>query len=224
VTRSEYYKTCIALAQEKRAEYAIQTHALDLNVIRAIYRAEQITIDQRPLKGYRIKAAYYCENGDCSVLVNSKLPREPKLFALTHELKHHYLDRKSIADGQIQCGDYNAHEVIEKGAEVFAAAFIYPEAEMRELVGKMGITNQNCGPEAVVQLKRESNACVSYTFIVKRLEWFGLCARGAFNKVQFTKVEERLFGVPIYKRESFKRARARKKQSKMTGREVTDPF
>jgi hypothetical protein len=31
---------------------------------------------------------------------------------------------------------------------------------------------------------------VSYTFIVKRLEWFEICARGAFDKVQFTKIEE----------------------------------
>lgn len=218
MTRSEYYRSCIALAQQKRNAYAVQTNTLDLNVIRAIYRAEHITIDQRPLKGYRIKAAYYCDNGDVSVLVNSRLPREPKLFALTHELKHHYLDRKDIADGKIQCGDYNAHEVIEKGAEVFAAEFIYPEAEMRELIGQMGITNQNCEPEIVVRLKRQCNACVSYTFIVKRLEWFGLCARGAVNKVQFTKVEEKLYGVPIYKRESFKRARARKKQSRTSGR------
>ena len=29
----------------------------------------------------------------------------------------------------IHCGDYDANEVIEKGAEVFAAEFIYPEAE-----------------------------------------------------------------------------------------------
>ena len=214
MTRSEYYRTCLQLAHEKRVQYSIQTDALDLNVIRAIYRSEGITIDQRPLKGYRIKAAYYCENGDCSVLVNSKLPREPKLFALTHELKHHYLDRQSIAEGEIQCGDYNAHEVIEKAAEVFAAEFIYPEAEMRELIGKLGITNENCGPEAVVRIKRSCQACVSYTFIVKRLEWFGISARGDFDKVQFTKVEEKLYGVPIYKRESFKRARARKKEAK----------
>lgn len=100
---------------------------------------------------------------------------------------------------------------------MFAAEFIYPETEMRELIGQLGITNQNCGAEAVVRLKRECNACVSYTFLVKRLEWFGLCARGAFNKVQFTKVEEELYGVPIYKRESFKRARARKNAVKKLG-------
>jgi len=52
---------------------------------------------------------------------------------LVHELKHHYVDQKAIEDGKIKCGDYNAHEVIEKGAEVFAAEFIYPEQEMRQL-------------------------------------------------------------------------------------------
>ena len=36
----------------------------------------------------------------------------------------------------------------------------------------MGITNQKCSPEAVVRLKKNCRACVSYTSIVKRLERF----------------------------------------------------
>jgi len=192
----------------------VDTASLNLNVMRALYRTEGITIDQQALKGYRIKAAYYSDDGDCSVLVNAKLPREPKLFALAHELKHHYLDRASIENGRIQCGDYNAHEVIEKAAEVFAAEFVYPEAEMRELLGQQGVTNLTCTAEQIVKLRQACPACVSYTFIVKRLEWFGLCARGAFSKVQFKKLEEEMFGPPIYKRESFKQYRARKASTK----------
>ena len=34
-----------------------------------------------------------CEDGDCSVAIQRTLPDEPKLFALVHELKHHYCDR-----------------------------------------------------------------------------------------------------------------------------------
>ncbi|MGB8509527.1 MAG: hypothetical protein WCD76_14160 [Pyrinomonadaceae bacterium] len=39
---------------------------------------------------------------------------------------------------------YNCNEFIEKSAEVFAAEFIYPEAEMRELAASMGIDARTC--------------------------------------------------------------------------------
>jgi len=138
--------------------------------------------------------------------------------------QHHYLDQQQILNGQIECGDYNANELIEKGAEVFAAEFIYPELEMRQLIGQMGITGHTCTPEVVVEFKRACRACVSYTFIVKRFTRFDLCRRDAFSKVQFTKLEEQLHGLPIYKRESFKRARARKKAAKLNRSRTDIPF
>lgn len=214
VSRSEYYRQCRALAQVKRALHHVQTDSLNLLVMQNIYRAEGISIDRRKLKGNRIKAAYYSDDNDCSVLVNKSLPKEPKLFALAHELKHHYMDRQQITDGVIECGDYNAHEIIEKGAEVFAAEFIYPEVEMRRLIGELGITNLTCTPEKMVEFKRECRACVSYTFILKRFTRFSLCKRGAFDKVKFTKLEEEMFGPPIYKQEWFQQYRNRKKLSK----------
>ena len=212
--RSEYYQQCRALAQTKRHEHAVVTASLNLVVMARIYKKEGIAIDRRKLKGYRIKAAYYCDDGECSVLLNTSPPREPRLFALAHELKHHYLDQEKIMNGQIECGDYNANEVIEKGAEVFAAEFIYPEMEMRQLIGQMGITSLSCTARTIVDFKRACPACISYTFIVKRFVRFGLCQRDTFSKVQFTKIEEQIYGIPIYKRDSFKRARARKKLEK----------
>jgi len=113
------------------------------------------------------------------VLLNSKLPKEPKLFTLAHELKHHYLDREQIEKGEIRCGNYNAHELIEKAAEVFAAEFIYPQAEMLELISAMDITSRTCTVEKVIELKRTCPVSVSYAFVLKRLEWFHLCARDA---------------------------------------------
>jgi Zn-dependent peptidase ImmA (M78 family) len=214
VSRSEYYRQCRTLAQLKRALHCVQTDSLNLVVMQNIYRAEGISIDRRKLTGNRIRAAYYCDDNDCSVLVEKALPKEPKLFALAHELKHHYMDRQQITDGEIECGDYNAHEVIEKGAEVFAAEFIYPEAEMLQLIGEMRITNLTCTAEKVVEFKRECRACVSYTFIVKRFTRFGLCQRGVFDKVKFTQLEEQLFGVPIYKQDWFQQYRSRRNLSK----------
>jgi Zn-dependent peptidase ImmA (M78 family) len=179
-----------------------------------IYKGEGITIDRRKTKANRIRAAYYCDDGECSVWLNAGLPREPKLFALAHELKHHYLDRDEIQSGQIECGDYNAHEVIEKAAEVFAAEFVYPETEMKALISELGISNTDCSPKRIVEFKQACRACVSYTFIVKRFEWFRLCPRGAYSRVQFKKLEEEILGTPIYKQPWFQQHRAKKRLSK----------
>jgi len=208
--RAGMYAHCKALALKKRAEHEVESAALNIPVMQRIYKKEGIRLDRQTLRGNRIGAAYYCEDGECSVLLNVKLPQEPKLFALAHELKHHYLDQELIGSGEIRCGDYNAHEVIEVAAEVFAAEFIYPELEMRQLIAELDITNLNCTKERIVEFKRACPAHVSYIFIQKRFERFGLCPRGAFAKVQFKKLEESLFP-PIYKQEWFKRYRARKR-------------
>jgi Zn-dependent peptidase ImmA (M78 family) len=207
--RSAVYESCRALALIKRSEHGVETPSLDIPAMQRIYKAEGIRIDRRALKGNRIKAAYYCDDGECSVLLNVKLPREPKLFALAHELKHHYVDQELIGSGEIECGDYNAHEVIEIAAEVFAAEFIYPQIEMRQLISQLGITSLNCTKETIIDFKRACPAHVSYTFILKRFERFRLCVRGAFAKVPFKKLEEELFP-PIYKQEWFKRTRVRR--------------
>ncbi|OLE51705.1 MAG: hypothetical protein AUG51_21650 [Acidobacteria bacterium 13_1_20CM_3_53_8] len=202
-----------SLALSKRAEHGVQTTSLNLTVMRRVYRREGITIDRWDLQGRKIKASYFCDGGDCSVLVNKNLPREPKLFALAHELKHHYVDQEILRDGRIRCGDYNRHEFIEKTAEVFGAEFIYPEDEMRELATHLGVTPRTCSKERIVEFKRACPACVSYTFVVKRFEWFGFCPRGTYDDVHFQKLEEELYGLPIYKQEWFKKQRAQKKRS-----------
>ena len=214
LSRSAHYQDCRLLAQDKRAEHGVETELLNLRVMAKIYKKEGITIERRKLKGYRIRAAYYCDDGDCSVLLNKSLPREPKLFALAHELKHHYRDQATIQNGEIRCGDYNAQEVIEKGAEVFAAEFIYPESETRILINQLGITSHTCTAETIVRFKRQCPACVSFKFLVKRFEWLGLCPKGAYDKIRFRKLEQEVFGTPFYQQEWFKERRARKYASR----------
>jgi hypothetical protein len=200
------------LALAKRAKYGVATASLGLRVVRRIYKIEGIKIDSWNIKGQKIRAAYFCDDNDYSVLLNKNLPRQPKLFSLVHELKHHYVDQEKIKNGQIKCGDYNANQTIEIGAEVFAAEFIYPEDEMRILATQLGISERNCSPKEVVQFKRRCAAPVSYKFIVKRFEWFGFCERGEFSRTRFQKLEERLYGLPIYKQDWFKRYRVRKRK------------
>jgi Zn-dependent peptidase ImmA (M78 family) len=145
-----------------------------------------------------------CADGDCSVAIQKSLPLEPKLFALIHELKHHYRDRQVLGSGVIHCGDYNANELIEKGAEVFAAEFIYPEEEFVEDIAAFGVSVWKA--ESVVRLKRNCKAKVSYRFLCKRLERLGLISAGHFGGVQFQKLEDELFGLPFHRR--FRRRRA----------------
>jgi hypothetical protein len=68
-------------------------------------------------------------------------------------------------------------------------------------------------PEDVVRLKRSCNACVSYTFLRKRLVRLGYAEEAVLARVKFTNLEESMFGKPIYKQDWF-RARRGAKSSK----------
>jgi Zn-dependent peptidase ImmA (M78 family) len=197
MNRDVYYEDLKALARDKRSHYSVDSASFGLRDVRRIYKEEGIRIDYWPLP-YKLKAMYMCADDDCSVAIQRTLPEEPKLFALVHELKHHYRDRATIINGRIVCGDYNANELIEKGAEVFAAEFIYPEAEFAADIARLGMTVWQA--ETVVRLKRGCKAKVSYRFLCKRLERLGLIVRGQFDRVQFQKLEDRMFGVPFYRR------------------------
>ncbi len=206
--RTQYYEAMKRLADEKRERYCLATAKLGLQKMREIYKAEGITIDLWN-ESARIRAIYMCDGGDPSVLVNRNLPDVPRLFAMAHELKHHYCDQNALKNGQIRCGDYNANEVIEKAAEVFAAEFVYPEQEFLDLMESMGVERGDVTPEVIVAIKRTCGAPVSYTFIRKRLEWFEYIEKEAFAKVQFQNLEEQIHGVPFYRQPWF---RARRKK------------
>lgn len=198
MSRRAYYEELQELAREKRAEYHVDTARFGLREVRVIYKSEGIHIDHWPHLPYKIKALYMCDDDDCSVALQPRLPYEPKLFALIHELKHHYRDRAALGAGVIHCGDYDANELIEKGAEVFAAEFIYPASEFTTDLDRLGLTVTQASD--IVTLKRCCKAKVSYRFICKRLERLGRIRSGQFDDVQFQKLEERIHGVPFYRR------------------------
>lgn len=215
MSRAGFYQEMRQLARNKRTQYAIQSDALNLTKVREIYKKEGIRIDSWETKGRKLKAAYFCDEEDgISVLINKDLPAVPRLFALVHELKHHYVDQGSIKKGVFKCGDYNANELGEKGAEVFAAEFIYPESEMRELCYELGINAGSCTPERIVAFKRACPSNISYQFLIKRFTWFGFITPDEHKKVQFQKLEEQLHGVPFYKQKWFRDRRTRRAFSK----------
>jgi Zn-dependent peptidase ImmA (M78 family) len=203
MSRNAYYEELKRLAREKRAKYQVDTAAFGLRELRRIYKAEGIRIDHWPLSR-KIKALYMCADDDCSVALQKSLPDEPKLFALVHELKHHYRDRESLGSGVLRCGDYDANELVEKGAEVFAAEFIYPESEFEDDMKAFG--RKIATPADIVDFKRSCRAKISYRFICKRLERMGLIGAGQFDCIQFQKLEEQIYGMPFYKR--FRRRKA----------------
>lgn len=197
MNRHAYYEEMKALARVKRERYDVDTSAFGLREVRKIYKAENITIDSWPLPR-KIKAVYMYADNDYSVAVQKNLPNEPKLFALVHELKHHYCDQELIGSGLIHCGDYNRNEIIEIGAEVFAAEFIYPEKEFETDIAKLGIKVWQA--DDVVRLKRNCKAKVSYQYLCKRLERLRLIRPNQFNGVKFKNLEDQIFGIPFYRR------------------------
>lgn len=185
------------LAREKRLLYNVNTSAFGLREVRAIYKAEQIIIDYYPLPN-KIKAIYMCEDGHYSVAVQKKLPEEPKIFALLHELKHHYCDQDLLRKGHIHCGDFNMRDPIEIGAEIFAAEFIYPMEEFAKDISKFNLARWKTID--VVRFKRSCKAKVSYRYICRRLNELGLMDFSDFDKVQFQKMEYELYGLPYHLR------------------------
>lgn len=185
------------LAREKRKLYGVNTASFGLKEARAIYKAEGITIDYYPLP-YKIKALYMCRDGDYSVALQRKIPYEPKLFALIHELKHHYCDQDLLKTGILHCGDFNMNDPIEIGAEKFAAEFIYPIKEFAHDISLMNVSDWT--KEEVVRLKRNCKARVSYRYLCRRLAELGLISFDQFKDIQFQKLEDKIYGVPYNRR------------------------
>jgi Zn-dependent peptidase ImmA (M78 family) len=192
-----YYEELKAMARASRLHHCVKTKSFGLTEARKIYKIEGIRIDYWPLP-YKIKALYMCADGDYSVAIQRSLPDEPKLFALIHELKHHYCDRAALGEGVIHCGDYNVDQHIEIGAEVFAAEFIYPEQEFVDDIAPLRLMAWQA--EDIVRLKRSCGVKVSYRYLCKRLERLALIDRGRFDQVQFKKLEDSMFGIPFYRR------------------------
>src|SRR5262245_34544744 len=95
---SSYYESLKLLARKKREKHELTTERIKLIAIKNIYRAEGIAIDPWKLSA-RIRAVYMCDDGDPSVMLNDGLPKEPRIFTLVHELKHHYTDQMLLKGG-----------------------------------------------------------------------------------------------------------------------------
>jgi Zn-dependent peptidase ImmA (M78 family) len=197
LSRSEYYEQMKALARDTRIEYGLTTPRVMKSDLRRIYKDQRIHIDLWDHKFKQMRGAYFNDDLGPTVVIAKGLPDDPTIFTMAHELKHHLADRHLT----IACCETNPrNEMIEIGAEVFAAEFIFPEEDFTRILNEMGVTLGNCTAESLVHLKRQTQTTLSYAGLSKRAEFLRFATRGAFAKVMWKKLEEQIYGEPMYKR------------------------
>jgi Zn-dependent peptidase ImmA (M78 family) len=197
MNRFAYYQEMKALARQVRADHKLTTPKVLRTDLRRIYKHYGIHIDLWPHGLKRLRGAYFFDDLGASVMLAKGLPSDPMVFTMGHELKHHLVDRER---GLSYCDASNASEPVEIGAEIFAAELIFPEQDFIERLSRMGIDKGRCSAETLVRLKRETETTLSYAGLAKRAEFLGLATEGSLGKVRWKKLEEQIYGEPVYKK------------------------
>lgn len=196
MNRSEYYAEMKQLARATRERYDLTTPRVQRSDMRRIYRDQGMQIDLWPHRLREVRGAYFNDELGATVMLVRGLPEDPMVFTMAHELKHHLVDRDLPV---ACCSDRNANQHIEIGAEIFAAELIYPEQDFVDALAARGVTRGHCTAESIVRLKRETRTTLSYAGLTKRATFLGFAAAGAFEGVRWRKLEEQIFGEPVYK-------------------------
>lgn len=191
------------LAREVRTGFGLLTPRVLKSDLRRIYKRYDIHIDLWPYKFQKVRGAYFNDESGVTVLVNRNLPDDPLIFTMAHELKHHLVDSGVVLS---YCGSNNESEPIEIGAEVFAAELLFPEQDFITFLTDMGVGYGACRPQHLVELKHNTKTTLSYAGLVKRAEFLGFTNKGGFKGVQWKKLEEKIYGVPIYKKFRLRRS------------------
>lgn len=201
MSRSDYYQALKQRAREVRSEYGLKTPRVLKSDLRRIYKTQEIKIDWWPPKGIsggfkNLRGAYMHDEHGTTVTINRNLPDEPAIFTMGHELKHHLTDKMAV----LYCDLSNQNEVIEIGAEIFAAELIFPDEEFADALTQMGVVKLKCSAKDLVCFKHETRTTLSYQAIIKKAEFLGFVLYDQFRGIQFKKLEEQLYGEPVYKR------------------------
>lgn len=185
------------LARDTRVKYGLSTPRVMKSDMRRIYSDQGIRVDLWDHKFKKLRGAYFNDDLGPTVLIVKGLPPDPTIFTMAHELKHHLVDRHL----PIACCEIDPrNEIIEIGAEIFAAELIFPEEDFSQLLTDMGVMHGKCEAKNLVLLKRRTQTTLSYAGLAKRAEFLGFAAAGSFAKVKWQKLEEEILGEPTYKR------------------------
>ncbi|MCC6661390.1 MAG: ImmA/IrrE family metallo-endopeptidase [Phycisphaerales bacterium] len=206
MNRAAYYNSLKDLARAKRLQYGLTTPRVQRSHLRAIYRDEGIRIDLWPHRLREVRGAYFNDEIGPTVMLVKGLPEDPMVFTMAHELKHHLVDRELPV---ACCSDRNANEHIEIGAEIFAAEFIFPEEEFAATLARQGVAAGSCSAEDLVRLKHDTRTTLSYAGLAKRAVFMNLALPAALANVRWKKLEEQMFGEPLYKQIQRRRSRYR---------------
>lgn len=172
--------------------------------LRRLFKHHGIQVDLWPMPGMtrrnalkNLRGAYidHPDSGPC-VMISRDIPDEPQIFTMAHELKHHLVDRGSIT---AFCHEANTSDVIEIGAEVFAAELIFPQQLFIDTLTSMGIVRGKCVASDVVKLKHDTRTTLSYAGLAKRAEFMGFAPADSLKGVKWKKLEESIYGEPVYK-------------------------
>lgn len=205
MSRNSYFESMKKGAREVREAFGLKTPEVRLSDMRRIYKAHGIRIDLWPYKLRNLRGAYFFDEFGPTVMLAKDLPPEPRIFTMGHELKHHLYDRR-----EVQCGQLERDDLIEVGAEVFSAELIFPEQDFCNWCARLDIKPNECAPTHLVHLKRASRTTLSYMGLQKRACRLGFAEPANFNGIQWKKLEEKLYGEPIYKRIQRHRAAAKR--------------
>jgi len=91
-------------------------------------------------------------------------------------------------------------DTIEKAAEIFAAELVYPDDAFIADLEHRGIARGACDAAAIVRLKHETKTTLSYASLSKRATFFGFAPPASLDRISWHKLEEAMYGEPLYKR------------------------
>lgn len=203
MNRNLYYEEMKSRARQVRHDFGISNVRVLRSDLRRIYREYGIRIDLWHHRFRSLRGAYFNDDLGPTVLIDAALPDEPAIFTMGHELKHHLVDS---AGPVAYCDASNENEPVEIGAEVFAAELIFPESDFAQKLREMGVEKGACTPETIVRLKRDTQTTLSYAGLSKRAVFLGFAI--SLPKIGWKKLEEKMYGEPLYKRLQRKRRKA----------------
>jgi Zn-dependent peptidase ImmA (M78 family) len=135
--------------------------------LQRIYSKEGIEVDFWPYRFKHLRGAFFYDKLGASIMVSAKLPQDPMVFTMAHELKH-FLTDKDL--GISYCDQSNIGKSLEIGAEIFAAELLLPDKFFVEYMEKIRVKRGQCDQNALVRLKVDTRTTLSYAGLAIKAE------------------------------------------------------
>lgn len=205
-SREEYYDSLKARARELRLSHYLVMPRVTLTQMYRVLKDEGVEVipwpTSRNLPGdpqlRAIAGAYIDQPPGPAIMLNRYQGRERRIFTLAHEFKHHIADRGETLR---PCGWTEGTDPVEVGAGIFAAEFIFPEADFVSWMERLAIGKSGCTADLLLVLKHETRTTLSLTSLAKRAEWLGYAGPRTLQAVRWDVATVReLIGSVQYRR------------------------